>query len=361
MLTDLDLILRGGAIAILGLLSVLMWRTPIARDGRMSVLAVALAKSAFLVLNTQVVDALAPPLILVLAGLASAMPMAVTWLLLAIFLDPPMPRWPWIAAAGVVSGALLVTTLTGGSVVICGLMSMALFAGLFALALWPAPDDLVDCRCRARPGFAAAIAGYGLFSTGVQVLGGVDAATPWFALVQSGGTLTLALAFGGWILRPDASHWPGAVDSTASSRPVPPDPVAPEDAALIARIRAAMADGIWREEGLTIGALAARLAVPEHRLRRAINRGLGHRNFSSFINSARVKAAQEALADPAQMGRTVLEIAYETGFASLGPFNRAFRAETGQSPTEYRRAALETGTTMRADLRKLTPMPANLH
>jgi AraC-like DNA-binding protein len=41
------------------------------------------------------------------------------------------------------------------------------------------------------------------------------------------------------------------------------------------------------------------------------------------------------------MGRTGLEIAQETGFVSLGPFNRAFRAQTGQSPTELRRAGLE--------------------
>lgn len=356
---QIDLAFRGGAIVLLILLAGLMWRAPIAREGRLSILAVTATETAFLLVHGPLTVDPSSVIFAQLVLVASAMPLAVTWLLLTIFLDPPMTRWPWLAAAGVVSGALLVTAWTGGSPVTCGVLSMILFAGLFGLAVWSAREDLVDCRCKARPGFAAAIAGYGLFSTGVQVVGGVDPATPWFAMVQSGGTLALALAFAIWILRPDATLWPGMAEDAKDPRPLrAPDPVG-EDAALIARIDAAMEAGIWREEGLTIGALAARLAVPEHRLRRAINRGLGYRNFSSFINRARVEAAQEALADPAQMGRTVLEIAYETGFASLGPFNRAFRAETGQSPTEYRRTALDRPR--RADVSNAAPIPANLH
>lgn len=33
----------------------------------------------------------------------------------------------------------------------------------------------------------------------------------------------------------------------------------------------------------------------------------------------------------------ILTIALDAGFGSLGPFNRAFRAETGLTPTEFRR------------------------
>lgn len=379
MMIEIDLALRGAAIAILGLLAMLMWRAPIARDGRLSVLAVAVTKSAFLVLPVTLATglpalepglpaletSLPPPLALALVVLASAMPLAATWLLLSIFLDPPTPRLPWLVAAGVVSVTTLAAVTTTASPITCGLLGMALYAGLLGLALWPARDDLVDCRCRARPGFAAAIAGYGLVVTGLQAMGGVDPATPWFALVQSGGTLLLAMAFAVWILRPDAGQWPGLSDAPQPLRPArPATSPPPEDAALIARIEGAMAQGIWREEGLTIGALATHLAVPEHRVRRAINQGLGYRNFSSFVNRARIGAAQEALADPAQIGRTVLDIAYDVGFASLGPFNRAFRAETGQSPTEFRRACLASEAAPRptpADPRKSAPIPSHLH
>jgi AraC-like DNA-binding protein len=96
---------------------------------------------------------------------------------------------------------------------------------------------------------------------------------------------------------------------------------------------------IFRQEGLTIGALAFRLSVPEERLRRAINEGLGYRNFNAFINHYRLEDAKTGLSDPSQHEVPVLTIAMDAGFQSLGPFNRAFKADTGMTPTEYRRMA----------------------
>lgn len=96
----------------------------------------------------------------------------------------------------------------------------------------------------------------------------------------------------------------------------------------------------YRQEGLAIGALAARLDVPEHRLRQAINEGLGYRNFNAFLNRYRIEDARLALADAAQREVPVLTIAMDAGFQSIGPFNRAFKAETGVTPTEFRREAL---------------------
>ena len=151
--------------------------------------------------------------------------------------------------------------------------------------------------------------------------------------------------------------WPGKTDDVPDA-PLAPVEVDAVDTVLIGRITSAMAAGIWREEGLTIGALATKLSVPEHRLRRTINKGLGHRNFSSFINRARIEAACDMLRDPEHVHTTMLEIAYDVGFSSMGPFNRAFRAEVGRSPTEYRRAALTEG---HADSERSSPIPANLH
>jgi AraC-like DNA-binding protein len=96
----------------------------------------------------------------------------------------------------------------------------------------------------------------------------------------------------------------------------------------------------YRQEGLAIGALAARLDVPEHRLRQAINEGLGYRNFNAFLNRYRIEDARLALSDVTQREVPVLTIAMDAGFQSLGPFNRAFKAETGVTPTEFRREAL---------------------
>jgi AraC-like DNA-binding protein len=96
----------------------------------------------------------------------------------------------------------------------------------------------------------------------------------------------------------------------------------------------------YRREGLTIGSLSAELGVPEYRLRQLINEGLGHRNFNAFLNRYRIEEAKAALADPEQRQVPVLTIAMDAGFQSVGPFNRAFRATTDLTPTEFRRLAM---------------------
>ena len=50
--------------------------------------------------------------------------------------------------------------------------------------------------------------------------------------------------------------------------------------------------------------------------------------------------AHEILSNPECSDHSIEAIAYDIGFASLGPFNRAFREETGVSPTEWRRKVL---------------------
>src|SRR5262249_27642144 len=61
-----------------------------------------------------------------------------------------------------------------------------------------------------------------------------------------------------------------------------------------------------------------------------------------FVNGYRISWAKAALADPANGRLPILTIAYDAGFASLAPFNRAFRAEVGQSPRDYRARVLAT-------------------
>ena len=116
---------------------------------------------------------------------------------------------------------------------------------------------------------------------------------------------------------------------------------------LLAKLDAFMADGGWKTEGLTIGAVAQALETPEHRLRRLINQKLGHRNFADFVNGHRIEAAKRRLADPGEARTAVAVIAFDLGYGSLGPFNRAFRAATGASPTEWRRQALQASPNLK--------------
>jgi AraC-like DNA-binding protein len=97
---------------------------------------------------------------------------------------------------------------------------------------------------------------------------------------------------------------------------------------------------IYRQEGLSIGELAAKLDLSEYRLRQVVNEGLGYRNFNAFLNRYRIDEAKAALSDPSQREVQVLTIAMDAGFQSIGPFNRAFKADTGMTPTEFRRDSL---------------------
>jgi AraC-like DNA-binding protein len=121
-----------------------------------------------------------------------------------------------------------------------------------------------------------------------------------------------------------------------------PSPIIPEvDERLLAELSTLMgAQKYWRTEGLTIRQLAEKMGVKEYRLRQAINQHLGHRNFNDYLNSCRVREACTVLSDPEKRDLTVLEIVYDLGYASLAPFNKAFKEITGMTPTEWRRSKM---------------------
>jgi AraC family transcriptional regulator, positive regulator of tynA and feaB len=62
-----------------------------------------------------------------------------------------------------------------------------------------------------------------------------------------------------------------------------------------------------------------------------------------YILRRRLEACSRALASEAQRGRTVTEIAFDSGFNSPTHFGRVFRARFGLTPREYRRMKAATG------------------
>jgi AraC-like DNA-binding protein len=128
-----------------------------------------------------------------------------------------------------------------------------------------------------------------------------------------------------------------AAAPVVSEVPAPPETSTADQKLVDALMRLMADERIYRHDNVTIGTLATKLSIPEYRLRRLINHQLGYRNFNVFLNNHRIEEAKAALADPAQAEVPVITIAMDAGFASLGPFNRAFKATTGLTPTEYRR------------------------
>lgn len=194
-------------------------------------------------------------------------------------------------------------------------------------------NDLVEARRRLRGGVLAAAVLYGMAVVGVQLWeltqGPVDSLSPFAAVALCLLALAALLAF----LQPNQDLFEPVEERTT------PSPQAPDNNAdaLARRLDALMRnERVYRDEGLSIGALASRLGVPEYRLRRLINQRLGHRNFAACLNRWRLEEAKLALRDPAQREVPIATIAFDCGFGSLGPFNRAFKAETGTTPSAYR-------------------------
>jgi AraC-like DNA-binding protein len=125
------------------------------------------------------------------------------------------------------------------------------------------------------------------------------------------------------------------------------------DAALADRVTAEMVHRkLWKREGLGIAGLARELGTQEYRLRRAINRHLGYRNFNDFLHDYRLKEAAARLADPGEQHLPVLTIALDCGYGSIGPFNRAFKARYGITPGQFRN---QRDSTQNSASRRATP------
>lgn len=86
---------------------------------------------------------------------------------------------------------------------------------------------------------------------------------------------------------------------------------------------------------LTIESLARQIAVPRHYLTQVINEQ-HEKNFFLFVSEYRIEAVKDALRSSDQADRTLLEIAFESGFSSKSTFNAAFKQFTGMTPSQFR-------------------------
>ncbi|MCD1116594.1 helix-turn-helix domain-containing protein [Chryseobacterium turcicum] len=88
---------------------------------------------------------------------------------------------------------------------------------------------------------------------------------------------------------------------------------------------------------LKIQDISKEIDVPVRELSVLINHQLGQ-HFYDFVNTYRIENAMKILKDTSKSKVTILEILYEVGFNSKSSFNTAFKKQTGNTPTEYRKA-----------------------
>jgi AraC-like DNA-binding protein len=95
-------------------------------------------------------------------------------------------------------------------------------------------------------------------------------------------------------------------------------------------------DRVFLDAELNLQQLARKVGIHYNYLSRIINEKFGL-SYNDYINGYRIEEAKRMLADPGQAARTILDIAYDTGFYSKSVFNTAFKKVTGMTPSQYRK------------------------
>lgn len=348
----LDVTFRFATITILLVIAALSLRD--ARHLLQGRLAAILCISLASMLAHTVPSALEPPFAWqAIAWLVHTLNITMLWLFgLSLIVDGfRLRRLHWMVVIGhfVILAVLQAALMTDGPlpvfwlVVVNRAIQLGVLAHLFWTSIKDYRDDLVEGRRRTRLWFMLASSVAALVIVGGETaqyfVTGAAPDPEWFKLARVLIIFPITLFTVHWFLRILPEQF---LFETVGPRVIQEPTVAPKDHATHTRLVAAMQDDkLYREHGLGIGDLAAKLHVPEHQLRALINKGLGYRNFASFLNQYRLAEAKHALADPEQARTPILTIAMDVGYASLATFNRAFRSEEGMTPSAFRTDALQ--------------------
>jgi len=352
LLSTVDLALRSGTTALLLVLAAALVRdfsnVVAGRVAAAFALGTAAHAATYAIGSTSPISIWHAPLIALSTG-----NVVVFWLFTrALFDDAFALRW-WhaLVAAAVVAfsfvNCMWIAPALGTNARISIVAINILALGFIALAVaqtiasWSA--DLVEGRRRLRVFIVVVAALYGGVNAILQIMmsggGAADIANMANAAVLAGIVAVISYS----MMRVDGADLFLAAPEAAVAASAPDQPSTAENASaadqksIDALMRLMADERIYRHDNITIGTLASKLGIPEYKLRRLINQRLGYRNFNVFLNNHRIEEAKAALADPSQAEVPVITIAMDAGFQSLGPFNRAFKATTGVTPTEYRR------------------------
>lgn len=252
------------------------------------------------------------------------------WLLTRALFDPARHDvwWPRVVAAVLmVSGAVSVLAPDGGAArVVAG--NVYALSGSAALVLTFV--EVFQTRgCRIDRDERLFRIGFLIFYSALM---GASVLAAW----DAGGSVQVVCAAVSLVVFLTAVAYRLRRPLEAASRPAPARKAPTEDDARLAErvVRLMEDEAIYIEPNLRLADLAARLGQPEHRVSHAIVAGLGFANVNRLINHHRIERARQLLASDNRL--SILQIAFACGFASLGPFNRAFKAATGLTPRAWR-------------------------
>jgi AraC-like DNA-binding protein len=337
---ELDVALRVAVVSQLIFAIVLLFRAgwPLSR-ARAAAVGLTVAVGAYMYCSTGSHEPSVA--ILPLVALCILIP-PLFWLFVNAAFDDAFRIKTWHALpilAALVLGFWTFLNSESATRVATGLVSRVLSLAFILGALWIAFQsrrmDLVESRRKFRDWLTAIVGLYmlGVIAAEIALLG--KDPSPLVNTLNVAAILVLShLACHGL-----SSARVNALEAIPTPAPPPPDAPPSEEQRLLDRLRVAMEDEFaYRENGLSIAALARKLSVQEHALRRLINQRLGFRNFNDFLNRYRLRDACGRLRAPETRALPILTIALDVGYSSITPFNRAFKEMLGMTPTQYRDA-----------------------
>ena len=355
--TMIEFALRGGATTLCLVLSLQWW---LQRHSAGFIFYGALFMFAVsghslvgfcLISSNQVSTALGwiyPPL----AFFSMLAPVFFWWFALSLFDDQFQWRWLYALPCAEIgfrfcSGYFAPDrTLNELSILTHTLTLMALWFHVLYMLFRDWSSDMLDTRRTLRAIIVAVVPAIGLLIMGVELLLHAQLIARPLTQIHAVILIGCAVALSIWGSKPrielfhqDSS--PGTTKPTEETNNYTSDDLSISDHLELQRLQELMHQGLYKTESLTMKTLAEEINIPEHRLRKLINRGLGFKNFRAYLNALRIPEAQNILSDPTNVRVHIATLAFDLGFGSIASFNRAFKAATGQTPTRFRTEQLK--------------------
>jgi len=282
----------------------------------------------------------APAAVTVVLHIASSVTCGLSWLLARSLFRPPSTRrnWPEVMVAILFLTGLLLYAAGSGAAVEGSMLSAfdnvhALIASTVLLMTFVEAADGAGrgSAPQERRFRFAFLAGYGLLlAVAVIWFRSVPVAAQWEETAQ-------AICAGAALAGGSAAVWYRLGHPLADGRHRRPKTEAVADPRLAGRVVELLERGhVYRAADLKVADLARKLGEPEYRISQCITGPLGFANFNRMVNHYRIEDAKRMLAEPGMTGRSILAIAMECGFGSIGPFNRAFKDTVGMTPRQFR-------------------------
>ncbi|SHM97682.1 transcriptional regulator, AraC family [Chitinophaga jiangningensis] len=117
----------------------------------------------------------------------------------------------------------------------------------------------------------------------------------------------------------------------------------PNTDAIVAQLRHAMeVEKLYLQPELNLALLSKHTGIAAKTISLVLNQYV-NKSFNEFVNGYRIADFQQKVRQPGFGHMTLMGVAFESGFNSQATFQRAFKQQTGTSPTEYLRQIAEVG------------------